>query len=169
MSINLFFVAILGGLIAIFTYFKPSYNVSHNGREIPNIELYSFVVYEIGTRGMERFFEGKEGKRFEERYVISSAKFSNNSNPLFESIRADNALYKDDLITLTKNVHYEREDGLEFRSDEGTLDQNKSIIRTQGPFVITQNRNRVEGTNLYYNTVEDTVSADAVRGSYQIE
>lgn len=169
MSINLFFMAILGGLLVMFAYFKPSYNASGNGREIPNIELYSFVVYEIGTHGMERFFEGKEGKRFEDRYVISSAKFSNNSNRLFESIRADNALYKDNFITLTQNVHYVREDGMEFRSDEGTYDQKNAVIRTQGPFIITQNRNRVEGTELYYNTVDDTVSADKIRGSYQMQ
>lgn len=169
MSINLFFVVILVALITMFGYFKPSTYQNKNIHEIPKIELFSFVVYEIGTHGIERFFEGKEGKRFEDRYEVSSAKFSNNSNELFESIRSDNAHYKDDFITLSGNVHYVREDGLEFRSQEGTLDQKKSIIRTQGPFVITQNRNSVSGTALYYNTDEDTVSANSIRGSYQLD
>jgi len=169
MSINLFFLMILTALITMFAYFKPSDAQDKKNGEIPKIELESFVVYEIGSYGIERFFEGEEGKRFDDRYEISSAKFSNNSKTLFESIRSDNALYKGDLITLTGNVHYLRADGMEFRSDEGTFDQKNSIIRTSGPFVLTQNQNRVDGTKLYYNTEQESVSADAVRGSYQLD
>lgn len=168
MSINIFFVAVLGGLLAMFGYFKPLYSQKHGTEDIPRIELESFIVYEVGVGGVERFFEGKEGKRFDDRYEISSAKFSDNSKSLFETIRADNARYKDDFVALTGNVHYVRDDGLEFRSSEGTYDQKSSIIRTKGNFVITQNGNRVDGTKLYYNSAQDTVSADAVRGSYQL-
>jgi LPS export ABC transporter protein LptC len=169
MSINVFFAVLLGGLLAMFAYFKPSTPQNKNTKEVPKIELESFVVYEISARGVDRFFEGNVGKRFNDRYEVSSAKFSNNSKQLFESIRADEARYKDDFLTLTGNVHYVREDGLEFRSAEGTFDQNISVIRTKGPFVITQNHNRIDGTRLYYNTDQDTVTADAVRGSYQLD
>lgn len=168
MSINVFFVIVLGGLLAMFGYFKPLYSQKQNSEDIPKIELESFIVYEVGINGMERFFEGKEGKRFSDRYEVSSAKFSDNSKPLLESIYADTAHYKDNFITLSGNVHYIREDGLEFRSKEGTFDQNNSIIRTKGNFVITQKGNRIDGTKLYYNSKQDTVSADAVRGSYQL-
>lgn len=153
----------------MFGYFKPSYTQNQNGDEIPKIELESFIVYEVGSHGIEHFFEGEKGKRFNDRYEVSSAKFSNNSKQLLESIRADDARYKDNVIALTGNVHYVREDGLEFRSNEGTYDENHSLIRTQGPFVITQNHNRIDGTKLLYNTVLDTVSANSVRGSYQLD
>lgn len=169
MSVNVFFAIILVALIAMFGYFKPSYTQNLDGSDIPKIELESFIVYEVDTRGVERFFEGEKGKRFDDRYEVSSAKFSNNSKQLFESIRADEARYKDNVIALRGNVHYVREDGLEFRSNEGTYDENNSLIRTQGPFVITQNHNRVDGTKLYYNTVLDTVEANTVRGSYQLD
>lgn len=168
MSINVFFVIILGGLLAMFGYFKPLYSQKQNSEDIPKIELESFIVYEVGVDGMERFFEGKEGKRFDDRYEVSSAKFSDNTKPLFDSICADSAHYKDNFIALSGNVHYVREDGLEFRSKEGTFDQNSSIVRTKGNFVITQKANRIDGTKLYYNSKLDTVSADAVRGSYQL-
>ncbi len=168
MSINVFFVIILGGLLSMFGYFKPLYSQKQNSEDIPKIELESFIVYEVGIDGMERFFEGKEGKRFDDRYEVSSAKFSDNTKPLFDSISADNAHYKDNFLTLSGNVHYVREDGLEFHSKEGTFDQNSSIVRTKGNFVITQKANRIDGTKLYYNSKLDTVSADAVRGSYQL-
>lgn len=168
MSVNVFFTAVLVGLVAMFGYFKPLASQLKTGGEVPKIEMESFVIYEIAQQGLERFFEGKEGKKFEDRYEISSAKFSNNSKELFESVNADYAHYKDDFITLNGNVHYAREDGLEFRSDEGTYDQKNSIIRTEKDFVLTQKKNRVDGTKLYYNIDQDTVSADAIRGSYQL-
>lgn len=169
MSINLFFAIVMVALLAMFGFFKPSYTQTISTQEIPKVELESFVVYEVGVHGVERFFEGKEGKRFEDRYEVSSAKFSNNSKQLLESIRADEARYKDDFITLSGNVHYVREDGLEFRSSEGTYDQNNSLIQTQGNFVITQNHNRLDGTKLHYNTEHNTVLANTVRGSYQLD
>lgn len=169
MSINLFFVLLLGAMLSMFAYFKPSSSHDPKNGEVPRIELESFVIYEVEPQGVKRFFEGKEGKVFDERYEIASAKFSNNTKKLLESIQGDHVLYQGDFITLNGNVRYQREDGLQFRSEEGTFDQNRSLIRTEGDFVITQNRNRIEGTKLYYNIEDDTVSADAIRGSYQLD
>lgn len=169
MSINLFFVLLLSLLIGMFGYFKPTLLMDESKEEIPKFELESFVVYEISAAGIDRFFEGDHGKRFEDRYEVSSAKFSNNSKNLFESISANEALYKDDVIALEGNVHYVREDGLQFRSAEGKYDTVNSLVSTRGSFVITQNSNRVNGTQLQLNTKSHTVSANAVSGSYQLD
>ena len=169
MSINFFFVLILSALVGMYGYFKPTMFKEEAKAEVPKFELESFVVYEISSLGIDRFFEGKHGKRFEDRYEVSSAKFSNNSRTLFESISANDALYKDDIITLDGNVHYIREDGLQFRSHEGQYDTLNSLVSTRGNFVITQNNNRVNGTQLQFNTKSHTVSANAVSGSYQLD
>lgn len=152
----------------MFGYFKPAMFKEETKEEVPKFELESFVVYEISALGIDRFFEGEHGKRFEDRYEVSSAKFSNNSRNLFESISAKDALYKEDVITLNGDVHYVREDGLQFRSDEGKYDTAHSVVSTRGNFVITQNNNRVSGSQLLLNTKNDTVSANAVSGSYQL-
>lgn len=169
MSINLFFVLVLSLLVGMFGYFKPTLLMDEAKEEVPKFELESFVVYEISAVGIDRFFEGSHGKRFEDRYEVSSAKFSNNSKNIFESISANEALYKDDIILLEGNVHYVREDGLQFRSAEGKYDTINSLISTRGSFVITQNSNRVNGTQLQLNTKSHTVSANAVSGSYQLD
>lgn len=169
MSINLFFVLVLSLLLGMFGYFKPTLLMDETKEEVPKFELKSFIIYEISSAGIDRFFEGDHGKRFEDRYEVSSAKFSNNSKDLFESISANNALYKEDIITLDGNVHYVREDGLEFRSAEGQYDTPRSLVSTRGSFVITQNSNRVNGTQLLFNTQQKTVSANAVSGSYQLD
>ncbi|WP_295053647.1 LPS export ABC transporter periplasmic protein LptC [Sulfuricurvum sp.] len=169
MSINLFFVLILGLLIGMYGYFSPDDRAAQDNREIPKIELTDFTLYEISHKRIDHILEGKEGKKFDEYYVITSAKFSDNTKNLFQTIRSDNADYRNNIIKVDGNVHYVREDGLEFRSHEGTYDSKASLIRTKGAFVITQNANHVEGTALNYNTEHDTVSADHVRGSYQLK
>lgn len=168
MSINVFFVLILGLLLGMFAYFKPTYPSDQLAREIPKIQLHSFTLYEISRSGIDHVLEGEDGKKFEDRYEITSAKFSDNTKSLFQSIQADNVHYQDDILRLNTNVFYRRADGLEFRSGEGKYDIDASVITTEGPFAITQNGNRVDGTRLYYNTEHDTVSANAVRGSYQL-
>lgn len=168
MSINLFFVLLLTLLIGMFGYFKPLTNGSTSAKELPQFELDTFVIYEISPHKVKRFFEGEHGKRFADRYEVHLAKFTNNEKTLLESISAENALYKNDIITLHNNVHYGREDGLEFRSNEGSYDQNRSVITTQGGFVITKENNTIEGTQLNYNLTLETVSANRIRGSYQL-
>jgi lipopolysaccharide assembly outer membrane protein LptD (OstA) len=152
----------------MFSYFKPQVREEYLTKEVPQFELEQFVIYEINGVKINRFFEGAHGKHFVDRYEISDAKFTNNSKMMLESIRADEALYKDNLISMDGNVHYVREDGFQFRSSEGTYDQNTSLIRTKGPFVLTKDGNKVDGTHLDYNVNLDTVSADKVRGSYQL-
>ncbi|MDP1784327.1 MAG: LPS export ABC transporter periplasmic protein LptC [Sulfuricurvum sp.] len=153
----------------MFGYFKPISLKEERQKEVPTFELELFTIYEISSLGVDRFFEGDHGKRFDERYEVSSAKFSDNSKKLFESIRADEAFYEDDVITLEGNVHYTREDGLQFRSSEGKYDMPNSLVSTRGTFVITQNNNIIHGAQLELNTHNDTVSANAVSGSYQLD
>lgn len=169
MSINFFFVLVLALLVGMFGYFKPAMFQEEKQEEIPKFELESFIIYEISALGIDRFFEGVHGKRFEDRYEVSSGKFSNNSKKLFESISANEALYKDDVIALEGNVHYMREDGLQFRSAEGKYDTVNSLVTTRGDFVITQNTNIVNGTQLQLNTQKHTVSANRVSGSYTLD
>jgi len=169
MSINLFFIALLGLLIGMYNYFTPNYTPSNDVGEIPKIELFGFTLYEISHKGIDHILEGKEGKKFDESYTVTSAKFSDNTKTLFQTIKSDNVDYRSDLIKLKGNVHYAREDGLEFRSNEGQYNTDTSVIQTEGGFVITQKSNRIDGKKLHYNNENDTVSADNVRVSYQLK
>ncbi len=168
MSINVFFALLLGLLMAMYASFAPVASPEQQTREIPKIELHDFTLYEISQAGIDHVLEGKEGKKFEERYEITSAKFSDNTTPLFQSIYAGNALYQNDVLHLDTNVLYQRTDGVEFRSSEAKYNTKTAVVTTEGTFVITQSGNRVEGKRLHYNTEQDAVSADAVRGSYQL-
>jgi len=168
MSINLFFVLVLGLLVGMFSYFSPSYTALQNAKEIPQIELRKFTLYEISHKGIDHVLEGEEGKKFEDRYEITAATFSDNTKRLTQSVSSAKALYKENLVDMQGDVRYHRADGLTFHSKEGQYNTKTSIIRTKGAFEITQNANRIEGEKLYYDTEHDTVSADAIRGTYQL-
>lgn len=169
MSLNLFFLLLIALLMGMYGYFNPDYSALDKNKEIPQIELSHFTLYEISQKRIDHILEGEEGKKFEAYYVITSAKFGDNTKNLFQSIRSDHADYRNDILNLEGNIHYVRQDGLEFRSKEGVYNAKESLIQTQGAFVITQNANRIDGTTLHYNTAQDTVSADRVCGVYQLK
>jgi len=100
MSINLFFILLLGLLVGMYNYFTPNYTLSKEVGEIPKIELFAFTLYEISHKGIEHILEGQEGKKFDERYTVTSAKFSDNTKTLFQTIRSDNVDYQSDVINL---------------------------------------------------------------------
>ncbi len=169
MSINVFFLSVLAVLLGMYGYFVPEYSENAGGGEIPKIHLFSFSIYEVSVRGVDHILEGEEGKKFDDRYEITSAKFSDNTKSQLQTLSAARAHYENDILDLAGAVRYRRADGLEFRSEEGRYDSKGSLVTTKGAFTITQQGNRVDGTRLHYNTERDTVSADAVRGSYQLD
>lgn len=169
MSINIFFILLLGLLLGMYNYFTPNYILSKDVGEVPKIELFSFTLYEISHKGIDHILEGKEGKKFDDRYAVTSAKFSDNTKTLFQTIESENVDYQSNIIKLKGNVHYAREDGLEFRSNEGKYNTDTAMIQTQEAFVITQKSNRIDGSTLLYDNKNNTVSADHVRVSYQLK
>jgi LPS export ABC transporter protein LptC len=169
MSINLFFFLILGLLMGMYGYFTPSYSPAEKVGETPKIELSEFTLYEISSNGIDHILEGKEGKKFETYYEVTSAKFSDNTKKLFHSIRSDTVDYRNDILKLEGNVHYVRADGLELHSNEGLYNTKASMIETKGPFVITQEGNRIDGHSLQYDIKEKRLSANQIRGTYQLK
>jgi LPS export ABC transporter protein LptC len=168
MSINVFFLLVLTLLLGMFSYFKPINSIQEKGAEVPQFELDQFVIYEISPSRIDHFFEGEHGKRFSDRYEATGAKFTNNERTLLESIQSRSALYKDDIVSLKGDVRYIRADGLQFHSNEGVYNQKESFVKTDGAFTITKNQNSVHGIRLHYDLSSDTVLADQVRGSYQL-
>lgn len=168
MPISLFFSLVLALLLGMFAYFKPSEASQDSIENVPLFELDHFVIYEISPQRINYFFTGDHAKKFPNYYEATNAKLTNNKRELLESIRADYAIYQEDVINLKGNVHYVRADDTEFRSNEGTYDQKNSFVKTNGAFTITKNQNSVHGTQLYYDLEHDTVDANQIMGIYQL-
>ena len=168
MSLNLFFLLVLGLLLGMFSYFPLEYQTYEQEGEVPKIELSRFSLYEISHQGVEHVLEGEEGKKFDAYYVITSAKFSDNTKKMVQSIQSNHAEYRSPLLDVKGDVRYLREDGLEFRCDAGKYDTKAGEVNVEGAFAITRSAHRIEGDRLEYNLNEDTLSAHNVRGSYQL-
>jgi LPS export ABC transporter protein LptC len=155
--------------VGMFEYFLPHDIKNNDMKEVPQFELNNFIIYEISPLRINRFFEGEHGLHYSDRYVINNAKFTNNERAILESIRADNALYKGDVVKLNGDVHYVRSDGLDFYSKEGLYDQKNGFLKTDEAFKITKEGNSISGIHLDYNLNLDTVLADQIQGTYQLK
>jgi LPS export ABC transporter protein LptC len=168
MSINVFFFLILALLVGMFSYFKPSNDMPITEKKVAQFEMDDFILYEISPQQINHFFTGAHGSKFPDYYEATNAKLTSNKRGMIESIRADRVLYKEDVIDLKGNVHYEREDGLEFYSQEGIYDQKNSYVKTSDAFRISKNQNTIYGIQLYYDLELDTVDANQITGIYQL-
>lgn len=164
----MFFLLVLGLILAIYGYFAPTYKYTKDAGEIPKIELYNFTLYEISHRGIDHLLEGKEGKKFEEYYTVTSAKFSDNTKHLLHFVESDRAHYRDDFLKLDGNLRYTRQDGLEFHTQRGTYDTKKGVIVTPESFFIVQNNHRIDGENIRYEVDRQWITANRIRAKYQL-
>ena len=152
----------------MFNYFKPSESPKESSDVAPLFEMDYFVIYEITPHKISHSFSGDYGAKFHNYYYATNAKLTNNKRELLESIRADRSVYKGDVLNLKGNVAYVREDGLKFCFDEGIYNQKKSFAKTNGSFVITKNRDKVQGSQLYYDLAHDTINASQITAIYQL-
>ncbi len=168
MSINYFFAFVLAFLGGMYFYFSPNYTQSSNAEEVPQIELSRFSLYEISPKGIDHLLEGEEGKKFAEYYVVTSAKFSDNTKKMLHTLRADRADYRYNSLKIEGNVRYLREDGLECRSEEALYRTQEGLVEIPKGFTMTQGAHQIRGESLLYNVDEKSLSAQRVSGSYQL-
>jgi LPS export ABC transporter protein LptC len=166
MNANYFFLLIGAVLLAVLVFFKPMRTQTEITKEVAQIELFDFILYELDRQGLRNVLSGSIGNRFTDRYVIQDVNFTDNTKKYVENMRSDEGVYQHNVVTLEGNVRYHREDGIYFNSDKATFDQNRSIARTHGPFVMTQGEDRVQGENLFYNSDSGKIKAQNVSGVY---
>ncbi len=168
MSLNLFFLAIAAGLVSIFVFFRPMDIEKSQQKEIALLDLHQFTVYELGQGGLQSIMKGSSGERFEKRYEVRDANFTDNTRPYIQNMQSDFALYDSQKIYLEQHVKYERADGLTFRSNEATYHQVKGIATTKGEFVIDQGADQVHGRALRYNTQTGVIKAKQIRATFTL-
>jgi LPS export ABC transporter protein LptC len=169
MNINLFFIVLIALLLSVFVLFKPLKLDLPDHKEIAQLELKNFHMYEIEQKGVKSILEGITGERYENRYEVKNVTFKDTSKGVIEVMHADFGRFQEDIVYLKKNVIYAQENGISFNSDEAKYDLNNSILTTQGDFVMRSNEDYFKGKKLRFNTKENIILAKEVTGSYQLE
>ena len=169
MNINLFFIIIIGLLLSVFILFKPLQVELPDHKEIAQLELKDFQVYEVNEKGVKSILEGLIGKRYENRYEVTGVTFKDASKEFIQVMHADHGRYQDDIIYLKDNVIYAQDNNLTFKSNEAMYDVNASLVTTEGSFVMRSNQNYFKGQKLKFNTKENRILAKKVSGLYELE
>jgi len=169
MKLNVFFVLISFLLLTILLVFKPLNIKQQKFGDVAQFQLLSFTMYELDTRGLLSIMGGTKGTKFLDRYVVDDVNYTDNSKKYVANMKAIHGVYKNEIVTLKGNVHYVREDGLTFKSQEAIHNTKTSITRADKDFIIYQNGNIVTGRKLVYNNIKDKIRARHVNGKYQLK
>jgi len=169
LNINTFLTVIALGLLGVYIFLRPMDIKQKLPNEIAQLELINFSVYELNATTLKSVLKGSSGKRYENRYEVENVTYTDNTKDFREEMSAGYGLYKNNIIALEKNVHFKREDGLEFISKEAQYDQNRSVATTKGEFRIKNYEDWVVGDKLYYDTQKGRVTAQKVEGLYNLK
>ena len=168
MNINIFFLAISSFLLVILFAFKPLDIKQQKFVDVPQFNILSFKMHELDTKGLVTLMSGTEGTKYSNRYVVKNIDYTDNSKEYIANMKADDGIYKEEIVTLTGNVVYFREDGLTFKTNKATYNKKTSISRANGKYVLYQNKNKVVGKKLKYNNNKDKISSQDVTAKYQL-
>ena len=153
----------------IYTMFKPMKIKQQEVGAIPLFELATFTMYELNNKGLVSIILGTNAVRYNDRYTIQNINYTDNSREYIANIKANQGVYKDNIIDLKGDVVYTREDGLVFKTQVATYNQKTSIANASGDYVSYRNSDKITGNSLEYNNILDTVKSKNVVAKYNIE
>lgn len=166
MNINLFLTLLLGLLIGVYLFFKPTLQTAGAPIEVAQLSLKEFTLYELGFERLVRMLQGSAAERFEDRYEIRDLYVADRSGGLEQQLRSHYGRYERDVVWLEGSVAYVRADGMAFHSEEASYDINRSLVQTAGAFRVKMQENVIEGERLYLNTKERFMSASSIKAHY---
>ncbi|MBN2896346.1 MAG: hypothetical protein JXK05_10720 [Campylobacterales bacterium] len=166
MNINLFLTLLLGLLIGVYLFFKPTQQMAGAPIEVAQLSLKEFTLYELGFERLVRMLQGSAAERFEDHYEIQDLHVADRSGGLEQELRSRYGRYANDVVWLEGGVAYARADGMAFHSEEASYDINRSLVQTVGAFRVNMQENVIEGERLYLNTKERFMSASSIKAHY---
>ncbi len=153
----------------IYLLFKPLNVKQQEFIDVPQFEISDFVLYELDTKSLTTIMRGETAVRFSDRYEVKQIDYTDNSREYISNMKANNGIYKNDIIDLEGEVFYAREDGIIFESEEATYNKKTNIATTKREFVLYRDEDRVIGTSLKYNNVLNKAKAQSVTAKYQLQ
>lgn len=166
MNANLLFAIAGLSLVGMYLFFKPISVERPQNKEVAQLDLKTFTIFELDREGLKRVMYGDEGKRFADRYEVNNIAYSDSRDKVTQDMTADFGVYKRETITLRGNVQIHRSDGLDVRADKATYNQKRARVKSIGPFYMVQGNNTAQGHNLVYDMNTKHVQAKNIQASY---
>ena len=169
MNINIFFLLVSSVLLMILFIFKPLNIKQQNFDDVPLFNISAFTIYELNTKGLITFMSGSEATRYSDRYSIENIDYTDNSKKYLANMKANTAVFRDDVVDLSGDVVYFREDGLTFETQDARYNKKTSVASADGKYLLYRDRDKATGTHLRYNNEQDTVESKNITVTYQIK
>jgi LPS export ABC transporter protein LptC len=169
MTINHFFLAIAGGLLMIFFFFKPMEIKQNKQGDIPLFEIENFLLHELRPEGLVTLMKGEEGVKFATRYEIKKIDYTDNEKKIKANMQANFGVYQNEVVTLTGDILYTREDGFRFETQSASYNRKNSLAQTNDPYVAYMGANRVRGEGLTYNNLKQKAFSKKVDAVYYLQ
>jgi LPS export ABC transporter protein LptC len=169
MNINIFFVIISIALTMIFTLFKPLNIKTQSFTETPLLEVTSFTLHELNTFGITTIMKGNSALRYEDRYLVHNIDYTDNSKKDKANMLADNGIYKANVVHLSGNIIYSREDGLVFKTQEAEYNKVTKIATSPTDYIAFMGKNRMTGSSLKYDSQNKKIESKNINITYQLK
>lgn len=166
MNANLLFAVSALLLAGMYLFFKPISVERPQNKEVAQLDLQTFTIYELDRGGLIRVMYGDEGKRFADRYEVTNIAYSDSRDEVTQDMTADFGTYRGDTVTLTGHVLVRRSDGADIKAEKASYNQETGIIKSYGPFYMVQNGNSARGRDLVYDMNTHHVKAKSITASY---
>jgi len=137
--------------------------------DVPLFELSTFIIYEINKVGLDTMMLGTKAIRYADRYSVNNINYTDNTQKYIANMKADNGIYKNDILTLTGNVLYTREDGLTLETSKAVYNKKNKVTIINNNFVSYKGNNRVIGSSAIYNNKNNKLASKNVIAKYQIK
>jgi hypothetical protein len=169
MTINHFFGLIAMILAGTYLFFKPDVIKTPDYREIAQLDLKNFTLYEMDRSGLTRKLQGKQGRRFSDRYEVTGVTFVDTTGTLRKEMESGAGRSTADTLTLYDGVLIRRSDGSVVRADTVTYDKAHKQITGNDGFDIVYGPHRFSGTNLRYDMEHGILKADNIAATYRLD
>jgi len=153
----------------IFIFFQPLKLKEQSFGDVPQLELEQFTMYEFTPYGLKTLMFGESGTKYDERFIVKKMDYTDKSQDYIANMKADDGLYKNELVTLSGHVMYSRSNGFVFNTEKLTYNKKTSEAISNVGYTAYMGDNIVRGSYIRYNNALNKVYSKQIDATYQLQ
>jgi hypothetical protein len=138
-------------------------------KEISQFSLEYFTLYELSKDGLISKMSGDDGIRYTNRYVVSKMDYTDNSKELISNMTAKSGIYKQNIVYLSGDVAFKRDDGLRFFSQKVVYNKTKDIVSSDVDYIAYMGENYLFGKSVVFDNKKSTMKSKNINAVYNLE
>jgi len=138
--------------------------------DVPLFELKDFTMYELDRKGLRTIMLGSAATRYSNRYTVQNIDYTDNEKEEYiANMKAQHGIYKDNIVTLSGNVAYVRDDGLTFKTQKAVYKKKTSSVVSDVGYVAYLNDSIIKGSYIRYNNKKNRIFSKNVRAKIELQ